>query len=83
LSVAPGQQLREGNWNAYASRTNGHAQALNPKSLVSTTNKLQQIVAEVDRLECFTLRQCDVPVIVERESAALRVELVSARAYST
>jgi hypothetical protein len=83
LSVAPATQLREGNWNAYASRTNGHAQALNPKSPVSTTNKLQQIVAEVERLERFTLRQSDVPGIVKRESAALRVEPVSARAYST
>jgi hypothetical protein len=31
---------------------------------------LQQFVAEFERLECFTLRQCDVPVIVERERAA-------------
>jgi hypothetical protein len=53
-----------------AAQTNT-AQALNPKSQVSTTNKLQQFVAEFERLECFTLRQCDVPVIVERERAAL------------
>jgi hypothetical protein len=44
---------------------------LNPKSLVSTTNKLQQFVAEVERLECFTLRQRDVAVIVESGGAAL------------
>jgi hypothetical protein len=47
------------------------SQALNPKSLVSTTNKLQQFVAEFERLECFTLRQCDVPVIVAIGGAAL------------
>jgi hypothetical protein len=41
------------------------SQALNPKSLVSTTNKLQQFVAEVERLECFILRQRNVAVIVE------------------
>ena len=45
-------------------------QALNPKSLVSTTNKLQQFVAEVERMECLTLRPCDVPVIVEIGAAA-------------
>jgi hypothetical protein len=47
------------------------AQALNPKSLVSTTNKLQQFVAEFEILDCSTLRQCDVLVIVERGGAAL------------
>jgi hypothetical protein len=47
------------------------SQGLNPKSLVSTTNKLQQFVSEVERLECFTLRQRDVAVIVERGGSAL------------
>jgi hypothetical protein len=53
---------------------------LNPKSLVSTTNKLQQFVSEVERLECFTLRQRDVAVIVERGGSALLALSWSARA---
>ncbi|MGA9216563.1 MAG: hypothetical protein WBZ54_15265, partial [Methylocella sp.] len=31
------------------------SQALNPKSLVSTTNKLQQFVARFETLECLTM----------------------------
>jgi hypothetical protein len=44
---------------------------LNPKSLVSTTNKLQQFVAEVERLECLTLRRtmCRSLMKVEERTA--------------
>jgi hypothetical protein len=60
------------------------AQALNPKSLVSTTNKLQQFVAEVERLECFTLIHCDLPIVIEIGGAALLALSWQARvAYST
>jgi len=55
------------------------SQALNPKSLVSTTNKLQQFVAEFERLECFTLRQHNVPVVIENRGVALLALSRSAR----
>jgi hypothetical protein len=71
LSVAPAALLRESNRNAYRRAQTDTSQALNPKSLVSTTNKLQQFVAEVERLECFILRQRNVAVIVESGGAAL------------
>lgn len=48
------------------------AQALNPKSLVSTTNKLQQFVAEVERLELANFETVRVPVIDESGGAGRR-----------
>src|SRR5580704_13094583 len=66
LSFAPPARLRASKQQLMQAAQTDPSQALNPKSLVSTTNKLQQFVAEVEKLECFILRQRNVAVIVER-----------------